>query len=104
MTLREFLQASGFFLFITLVFFYKIFLGQIPLPSDLTLGGYYPWLSYKWDYAVSVPVKNIELSDVVSLIYPLKTLAVDDVKKGELPLWDPLIFGGYPLFASVQLG
>ncbi len=79
-------------------------MGLLPLPSDLIVGAYYPWLSYKWGYSTGVPVKNPKLSDSVSLFYPLKTLASDFEKKGELPLWNPYMFGGYPLFASVQLG
>lgn len=104
MNLKEAILSLIFFIFISLIFFYKIFLGLLPLPSDLIVGAYYPWLSYKWGYGVGVPVKNPKLSDSVSIFYPLKTLASDFEKKGELPLWNPYMFGGYPLFASVQLG
>ena len=104
MTLKEAVTALVFFTFLTLIFFYKIFFGLIPLPTDLIVGAYYPWLSYKWGYSVGVPVQNAKLSDAVSLFYPPKTLAVDLEKKGELPLWNPYMFAGYPLFASPQFG
>lgn len=104
MSLKEAIFALIFFIALTVIFFHKVFLGLIPLPTDLIVGGYYPWLSYKWGYSVGVPVKNTKLSDAVSLFYPPKTLASDLVKKGELPLWNPYMFGGYPLFASAQFG
>lgn len=105
MSLKEAILALVFFTLITLIFFYKIFLGLIPLPTDLIVGAYYPWLNYKWgNYTVGVPVQNSKLSDAVSLYYPFKSLVADFAKKGELPLWNPYMFGGYPLFANVQVG
>lgn len=105
MKLKEFGFAVLFFLVLTAVFSYKIFFGLIPLPTDLIVGAYHPWLEQKWpEYPLGVPVKNPKLSDAVSIFYPLKTLAVNYLKSGELPLWNPYMFGGYPLFANVQLG
>lgn len=105
MTLRETVVVLIFFIIITLVFFYKVFLGLIPLPTDLIVGAYHPWLNYKWgNYTVGVPVQNPKLSDAVSLYYPFKAQVADLVRKGELPLWNPYMFGGYPLFANVQVG
>ncbi len=104
MSFREAIVALIFFIAITIIFFYKIFFGLIPLPTDLIVGGYYPWLSYKWGYTTGVPVKNTKLSDAVSLFYPPKTLAVNLIKKGELPLWNAYMFGGYPLLAGAQFG
>ncbi len=104
MTLKEFGIASLFFLILTCIFFYKVFFGLIPLPTDLLPGAYFPWHDYDWGYVAGVPVKNTKLSDAISLFYPLKTLAIDDIKKGEFPLWNPHMFAGYPLYASVQVG
>ncbi len=87
------------------VFFWKFFLkGLVPLPADITVGMYYPWLDYKWGYAVGVPVKNSLLSDAVSQMYPFKTYALGLVKNGSLPLWNPMMFGGYPLLGNIQIG
>lgn len=86
------------------VFFWKFFLkGLIPIPADITVGMYYPWLDYKWGYAVGVPVKNSLLSDVVSQIYPFRTYAMSLIKQGIVPLWNPALFGGYPLLANTQV-
>lgn len=104
MNIKELIIAFAASTLLTLLFFYKIFLGQIPIPSDLIAGGYYPWLDYKWGYQTGVPVKNPTTTDAVSVTFPLKTLAADLIKKGELPLWNPYMFGGYPLLASMPVG
>ena len=88
-----------------IIFFYKIFLGLIPLPSDLIVGGYYPWLDYKWGNQVGVPVKNsANITDAVSIFYPLRSFATNLIKQGQIPLWNPLMFGGSPLIASQPVG
>lgn len=92
-------------IFLTLIFFYKIFQGLIPLPADLIVGGYYPWLDYKWGSQVGVPVKNsANITDAVSIFYPLRSYATNLIKQGQLPLWNPLMFGGSPLIASQPVG
>ncbi|MBU1126975.1 YfhO family protein, partial [Patescibacteria group bacterium] len=94
-----------FILFLVVLFFWKYFLkGFIPVPGDFVVGVYYPWLDYNWGYLAGIPVKNPLLADVPSLIYPLKSYAVDLLKSGIWPLWNPLQFGGYPLLANFQTG
>lgn len=102
---KEFGLIVLLFLVLTSVFSYKIFQGNIPLPTDLIVGAYHPWYGRNYEgYPLGVPVKNPKLSDAVSIFYPLKALAVDYIKSGQLPLWNPYMFAGYPLFANVQLG
>lgn len=100
---KEFL-VFGFFLLLVGLFFYQFFLGLLPVPADIIVGVYRPWLDYKWGYAVGVPVHNPIISDVVSVIYPIKGLAVEILRTGQIPLWNERIFGGYPLIANFQLG
>jgi len=89
--------------FIVIGFFWKVvFLNYVPLPGDFVVGVYYPWLDYKWGFPAGVPVKNPITTDVVSFIYPMRTLAVDLLKKGQLPLWNPYILTGSPLLANFQ--
>ena len=89
--------------FVVFVFFWKFFIkGFIPLPSDFVVGTYYPWLDYKWGYTVGVPVKNPITTDVVSFTYPMRTLAVELLKRREIPLWNPYILTGTPLLANFQ--
>jgi hypothetical protein len=88
---------------VALSFFWKVVIkGQIPFPGDFVVGVYYPWLDYKWGFPVGVPVKNPIIADVPSLIYPCQMLAVDLMKKGQWPLWNPRILGGVPLMANFQ--
>lgn len=90
---------------VVLAFFWKFFFkGLIPIPADFIVGVYYPWLDYKWGFPTGVPVKNPLLADIPSLIYPLKSLLADLLHQKELPLWNPLQFGGYPLLANFQSG
>lgn len=91
-----------FFILLVATYFYKVFMGLVPIPADLLVGGYYPWLDYKWGYSVGVPVRNPAISDVISYTYPLKSLALDLVKQGNLPLWNPYILTGMPLLADWQ--
>jgi hypothetical protein len=102
MSKKEFIVVAVFFGFLTLAFFYKIFQGLIPLPADIVVGGYYPWHDYKWGLPTGVPIKNPIITDAVSIMYPLRNLAIQLLKNGELPLWNWQIFGGYPLFASTS--
>lgn len=98
-------EYCPFFLivFLVVVFFWKFFvLNQVPLPADFVVGVYYPWLDYKWGYEVGVPVKNPITTDVVSFTYPMRSLAVGLLKKGEWPLWNPYILTGTPLLANFQ--
>ena len=95
----------GVIVILVLIFFYPVWLqGLVPLPADFIVGTYYPWLDYNWGYEVGVPVKNPITSDVVSVIYPLRSMAVDLIKSGTLPLWNSRMFTGYPLLANFQVG
>lgn len=88
---------------ITFIFFYPVWLkGYVPLPADIVVGAYYPWLDYKWGYPVGVPVKNPLTTDVVSFSFPMRMLAIDLLKSGQLPLWNPYILAGTPLLANFQ--
>ena len=93
----------GTIILTVLVFFYPVWLqGEIPLPADFVVGTYYPWLDYKWGYPAGVPVKNPITTDVVSFIYPMRTYAIEILKSGNIPLWNPLILSGTPLLANFQ--
>jgi len=85
------------------VFFWKFFLkGLMPMPADITVGLYFPWLDYKWGFPTGVPVKNPLPSDIPSLVYPWRMLVVESLKNRTLPLWNPFYFGGMPLLANFQ--
>lgn len=88
---------------IVLLFFHPVWReGKVPLPADLVVGSYFPWLDYDWGYPTGVPVKNPITSDAISFSFPMKMLAIDLMAKGQWPLWNPYIFAGTPLLANFQ--
>lgn len=99
--------TSGKYLFLILVsvliFFYPISKGQIPFPGDLLVNFYEPYKAYPILGYVpgSVPTKN-QGSDVIRHIFPWKSFAIDSLKQGEIPFWNPHNFSGNPLMANFQ--
>lgn len=51
-----------------------------------------------------MPVKNPLMSDVVSLMYPWRKEAIDFIKDGQLPLWNPSSYFGESLIGNFQTG
>lgn len=89
--------------FLVCLFFYKtIISGLIPIPADLLVGAYYPWLDYKWGFVVGVPVKNPLISDIFSQLYPWRVAAMEAIRNGQWPLWNPYSLSGTPLAANLQ--
>jgi uncharacterized membrane protein YfhO len=90
--------------FITCTFFYKFFFYKlIAVPTDITVGMYYPWLDQKWGgLHTDVPVANPLTSDIVSIIFQWRTMAIDSIKQGSFPFWNKQYFSGMPLFANFQ--
>ncbi|OGM30071.1 hypothetical protein A2630_02450 [Candidatus Woesebacteria bacterium RIFCSPHIGHO2_01_FULL_44_10] len=83
---------------LTLIFFWKVIVnGLVPLPADIITGGSLPWRDY-----YSIPIKNPIVSDAISFTYPMRTLGIDLIKEGKLPLWNPYILSGTPLLANFQ--
>lgn len=93
-----------FLVSIALVFFYKFFIYKlIAIPADITVGMYYPWLDQQWSGLVTnVPVKNPLMSDLVSIIYQWRIIAIDNLKQGQFPYWTQSYLSGVPLFANFQ--
>lgn len=88
--------------FVVLVFKDFIFKGLLPIPGDILIGAYFPWLDYKWGYPTGVPVKNPLPSDIISFLYPWRVLGIEIIKSGSLPFWDPTSLLGTPLMANFQ--
>ncbi len=90
-------------LFAAIVFRQFIFQGRLPIPADTIVGMYYPGRDlYSPQYPNGVPFKNSLITDVVRQTYPWRKLAIDQLKNGQLPLWNPYSFSGYPLMANLQ--
>lgn len=87
--------------FLTVILYWQFYLlGKIPMPADTVIGAYFPWLDYKWGFAVGVPVKNALISDVFSQFFVWKYLIVDIFKMGQIPLWNIYSLSGTPLLAT----
>lgn len=93
-----------FLIFLAFGFFYKFFIYKlVSIPTDITVGMYYPWLDQQWGgLTTNVPVKNPLMSDIVSIIYQWRTLAIDNLKQGNFPFWTQSYLSGVPLFANFQ--
>ncbi len=101
-SLNKFWPFCLIFIFVGIFFYKVLFFEKVPIPGDFIVGTYFPWLDYKWGFLTGVPVKNPITSDVVSVIYPLRSLVVDIFKSGQFPFWNKFMFAGYPLFANFQ--
>lgn len=78
--------------------YYKLFIfGQIPFPGDLLIVSYSPWFDY-----YKFPVQNPLISDVFSLLFIWKQLAIEQFRNMQWPLWNPYSFTGTPLLANYQ--
>lgn len=101
---KELLWALLGFLVITVFFFYPLTgRGWLPFPGDLLVGNYEPYKSnsyFGWGPG-AVPHKA-QGPDVVREAYPWKFLAVETMKNGELPWWNPYNFAGNPQLANFQ--
>ncbi len=87
-----------FFVLITIIFFNKfIFKGQIPIPSDIPTGMYYPWINNNFGYPVRVPFKNATLTDTVSQFWIWRNWAIDSLKNGKVAIWNPYSLAGYDM-------
>lgn len=91
---------------IPLVFFYPFFIqGKLPIPSDTIIGLYHPFRDlYSENYPNGIPYKNSLITDPVRQQYPWKEFAVNSLKNGKLPIWNPYEMSGKPQLANFQTG
>ncbi|MFO7680021.1 MAG: hypothetical protein R6X34_08220, partial [Chloroflexota bacterium] len=95
---RQWAPLLGFVLLILLFVAPALMPGKVLLPLDLVTQVWPPWQPPNQ----AVNVHNPLLSDVVDYIYPVKAFVAEQVKQGELPLWNPYVLGGYPLTYNTQ--
>ncbi|MBU1628173.1 hypothetical protein KKB18_12470, partial [bacterium] len=81
---------------IVIIFFWKsLFFGYLPIPSDIIVNSYLPWMSY---HSSNEEVKNPLLSDPVTQFCPSVMRSTKILREGKVSLWDPFIFCGKPDF------
>ncbi len=93
-----------FFILIVGVFFAPFLIqGKLPVPADALVGMYHPWRdALEQNYPNGYPFKNPLITDPVRQQIPYRKLAVEILKSGQLPKWNPYSFSGVPLFANSQ--
>lgn len=96
----------GIIVLVVFIFFSPFFLqGKLPIPSDTVVGLYHPFRDlYASEYPNGIPYKNPLITDPVRQQYPWRFLAIEQIKKGEVPLWNPYNLSGSPLAATLQAG
>lgn len=89
-----------FIVIVWFIFASPVFLqNKIAFPSDYQVNSSSLWNQYEKFWG---PVKNPAMPDVVDQIYPWKKFAIDSLKNGEIPLWNPYSFSGTPHLANYQ--
>lgn len=91
-------------LLVNLIFFWPVWLkGQVPFPGDLLLAQYKPWANYSYfGYAPGAVPTKFQSFDTLRQLYPWRFLAIEQLKSGQWPLWNPYNFSGTPLLANFQ--
>lgn len=100
------LIVATFIVLASLAWFYKFFFfGQLPFPGDLLVSFFFPWNSGGFTgYDQWTTHKDVIAADVIRQMYPWKSFAFDQIRLGQIPLWNPYNFSGYPLIANLQSG
>jgi len=101
---KVFLSPLILCLLIILFFALQLLSGKAPIPADSILGLYHPWRdnSFEGYDPGKFPTKNPLITDPVLQTYPWRKLAIENIKKRNLPLWNPYSFSGQPLLANIQ--
>ncbi|OGY16730.1 MAG: hypothetical protein A2784_04565 [Candidatus Chisholmbacteria bacterium RIFCSPHIGHO2_01_FULL_48_12] len=90
---------------ILLVFFSPILFGKLPFPGDALVGLYHPYRDFYADkYPSGIPYRNFLLTDPVLQQIPWKYFAVNELKQGRIPWWNPYTHSGMPFLANFQAG
>lgn len=56
-----------------------------------------------WHKTLYEPPQNLLISDPFYIFYPARVYLTQALRNGELPLWNPYIFGGHPLLGDTNM-
>ncbi|MFN2142950.1 MAG: oligosaccharide flippase family protein [Candidatus Promineifilaceae bacterium] len=98
----DLLIAAGFLILPFLLYGAVTLGGKTMLPVD-NLFQWAPWQSYAAEFGAAIPHNNL-LTDLIIENYAWKRFAVSSISNGEIPLWNPYLFGGAPFLANGQHG
>src|SRR5581483_11789722 len=91
-----------FILFTVFIFRSYFFKNLVPFPANLLVSFYQPWTSYSWEGYPNGPPNKPQGYDNLRIFYPLRKLTIEQVQKGQLPIWNPYNFAGNTLLATYQ--
>lgn len=95
------LLPFGFFFLLPLLLFWGVLWGDATLvPFDNLYGGL-PWSAFREGAGIGAPHNEL-VSDLVLQNIQWKAFAIEQVRRGELPLWQPTQFAGSPFLAAGQ--
>lgn len=81
------------------------FKGLLPFPGDMLVGFHFPWSGGGFfGFNPWTTYKALNTVDTIKQFYPWKVLAIDLLRHGVWPLWNPYSFSGMPLMANLQSG
>jgi len=89
---------------ITVLLFWKVFLGYIPFPGDYLIAWYEPWRTETSHMGSLGIAHKPVLDDVFRQFYPYRVLIGESIKNGSLPFWNPYNGNGMPFLATMQTG
>ena len=74
----------------------------VPFPANLLVATYEPWRSYPVPGYPNGPPNKPMGFDNIRIYYPLKTVAINLIKHGQPPLWNPNNFTGNTILGTYQ--
>ncbi len=98
----DLLIMAGFFILPFLLFGAVTLGSKTMLPVD-NLFQWAPWQSAAAQFDAAVPHNSL-LTDLLIENYAWKRFAVNSIRQGEIPLWNPALFAGAPFLATGQHG
>jgi len=97
---RETLQVAAVLVALLSIFFWRaVFLGEKLLPADIA---YTDPLYFRHAPTEFTKPHNVLLYDQAYQFYPWRVYVSRALRQGFLPLWDPYVYCGTPLFAKDQ--
>ena len=102
LTAHPTLAAAMLFALLVLAYLWPALIGGKVLSADATLYGLSPWNVYS--PANLADFRNVLLGDVPVVVRPWHMLVRELLHAGVLPLWNPRVMTGIPLFQNPQTG
>ena len=96
------LSAAALFALLVLAYLWPVLLGGKLLSVDATLYDLTPWDVFRPANAASF--RNVLLGDVPLVVRPWHMLVRELLHDGVLPLWNPHVLTGIPIFQNPQTG